>query len=246
MTSGKPSPPIDPSPNSSTTSLGWTGREREIIFRTLAAPPHPADNAGAAPSALAPSSARSIRLSPPRRQLDRGQIAVLAGFVLALLAFLVGSLTYTERSTTSAPQVAARPPVEENQVVTAASVSSATQTRAELETPPTVTSAYSGDEVVVRAFYEALGNGDGEVASALVVAEKRSSEAFSPRAISRFYGGLREPLRLMEITPLDDRAFRVSYRYSAGRSRCDGEAVVSLASRNGRDLIRSIRALNGC
>jgi hypothetical protein len=196
--------------------------------------------------ALARSSARSIRLSPPRRKLDRGQIAVLAVFVLALLAFLLGSLTYTEPSTTSAPQIAARPPVAQIPAATAASLPSITQTRAELETPPTVTSAYSGGEAVVRAFYDALGNGDGEVASALVIAEKRSSEAFSPRAITRFYGGLREPLRLTEVTPLDDRAFRVSYRYSAGRSRCDGEAVVSLASRNGRDLIRSIEALNGC
>ena len=99
---------------------------------------------------------------------------------------------------------------------------------------------------MVRAFYGALGRGDGEAASALVVAEKRSSRAYSPRAIQRFYGGLREPLRLTAVAPLGDRAFRVAYRYSAGRSRCDGAAVVRLASRDGRDLVRSIRALDGC
>lgn len=99
---------------------------------------------------------------------------------------------------------------------------------------------------MVRAFYDALGRGNGETASALVVAEKWSAQAFPPRAISRFYGGLREPLRLTAITPLNGDAFRVSYRYSAGRSRCDGAAVVRLTSRDGRDLIRSIRALSGC
>lgn len=99
---------------------------------------------------------------------------------------------------------------------------------------------------MVRAFYGALGRGDGEAASALVVAEKRSSRAFSPQAISRFYGGLPEPLRLTAVAPLEGGSYRVGYRYSAGRSRCDGAAVVSLASRGGRGLIRSIRALNGC
>lgn len=99
---------------------------------------------------------------------------------------------------------------------------------------------------MVRALYGALGRGDGEEASALVVAEKRGSRAFSPQAISRFYGRLPEPLRLTALTPLGRGAYCVGYRYSAGQSRCDGEAVVSLTSRDGRDLIRSIRALNGC
>ncbi|WP_375428282.1 hypothetical protein [uncultured Sphingomonas sp.] len=95
-------------------------------------------------------------------------------------------------------------------------------------------------------FYDALGAGDGEKASAQVVAEKRSSRAFSPRAITRFYGGLPEPIRLTRVTPIASGAYRVRYRYSAGSRRCDGRAVVILAHRGGRDYIRSIRALDGC
>lgn len=120
-------------------------------------------------------------------------------------------------------------------------------TRSEPRDPPPVSSAGSdAGEAVLRAFYRALGRGDGEEASAHVVAEKRSSQAFSPQAISRFYGELREPLRLTAIVPLERGRYRVNYQYSAGQLPCDGVAVVSLTSRNGRDLIRSIQALNGC
>ena len=106
----------------------------------------------------------------------------------------------------------------------------------------------SGDEgeATVRAFYSALEAGDGRAASARIVPEKRESRAFAPEAISRFYGRLAEPLRLTGIVPLARGAYRVSYRYSAGRSHCNGRAVVSLANRDGREFIRSIRALNGC
>lgn len=245
MTLGKPSSSINPTPKVTGTSLGWTGREKEIIFRNLAARAPPGDDHGVTPVS-APSGAHSIRLSPRRRRLDRGQIAVLAILGLALIVFIVGALTSTERSGTPVPQVAARPPAEESRTAIASAPPRAAPTQSDPRELSSVSAAAPEGRSVVRAFYDALGRGDGEAASALVVAEKRSTEAFSPQAISRFYGGLREPLRLMSITPLDGHAFRVSYRYSAGRSPCDGAAVVSLASRDGRDLIRSIRALNGC
>ncbi|WBH15137.1 hypothetical protein [Sphingomonas radiodurans] len=101
-------------------------------------------------------------------------------------------------------------------------------------------------EATVRAFYAALGNGDGDTASAQVIPEKRASSAFSPDAITRFYGRLPEPIKLTDIKQTARDAYRVSYRYSAGRSRCNGSAIVSVTNRAGRDLIRSIRALSGC
>lgn len=112
--------------------------------------------------------------------------------------------------------------------------------------PSPAFSAGGGGEGTIRAFYAALGSGDGAAASAQMIPEKRSSAAFAPDAMSRFYGQLSQPIRLRSIEPLSRGAYRVSYRYSAGRSRCDGSAVVSLAHRTGRDFIRSIRALNGC
>lgn len=114
--------------------------------------------------------------------------------------------------------------------------------------PSELAASYSAadGEATVRRFYAALGAGDGTLASVQMIPEKRSRGAFSAEAITRFYGKLPEPVRLTEVAPLTGGAYRVRYRYSAGRSRCDGSAVVSLTTRGGRALIRSIRALNGC
>jgi hypothetical protein len=111
-----------------------------------------------------------------------------------------------------------------------------------------VSNSPDGDagEATVRAFYRALGTGNGGAASSHIVPEKQSSRAFSSAAISRFYGRLPEPIRLTSVAPVGGGAYRVTYRYSAGRSHCNGSAIVRVTQRGGRDLIRSIRALNGC
>lgn len=98
----------------------------------------------------------------------------------------------------------------------------------------------------VRSFYNALGQGNGEVASAQVIPGKRNSRAYSPDAISRFYGRLPEPLRLTGVHPISRNSYRVTYRYAAAGSRCNGSAVVTLTSDAGRPLIRSIVASRGC
>lgn len=121
------------------------------------------------------------------------------------------------------------------------------QRRAPRQTPPAANPNSSAPgEATVRAFYAALGAGDGNTASLQVIPEKRSSGAFSPGAISRFYGHLPQPLRLTGIDATAGGAYRVTYRYSAGRSRCNGSAVVRLTQRGGRNFIRSIQALSGC
>lgn len=98
----------------------------------------------------------------------------------------------------------------------------------------------------VRAFYEALGQAQGEVATLLVAPEKRGIPAFSPAAMSRFYGGLQEPIRLVGMSQSGPDTFIVSYRYAAGASVCNGKAVVTTSTREGASYIENIRALNGC
>lgn len=153
------------------------------------------------------------------------------------------------------PQIVMEPLAEARQTPTASSASNRHSTVTAESNPVTGAtlqprgeprSEGGSGEATIRVFYEALGAGDGERASAQVIAEKRSSGAFSPGAISRFYGDLPEPIRLTEIAPLARGVYRVSYRYAAGRSPCDGRAIVSLTHRGDRNLIRSIRALNGC
>ena len=147
--------------------------------------------------------------------------------------------------TPSAPAAEARP-MPPARPRTAASAENTEAVASKSNTASPVSSTGAAGERTVRAFYNALGTGNGTTASAQIIPEKRSSRAFSPEAISRFYGPLPEPIRLTAIAPLAGGAYRVSYRYSAGRSRCNGSAIVRLTNRGGRDLIRSIQALNGC
>jgi hypothetical protein len=108
--------------------------------------------------------------------------------------------------------------------------------------PPTV----EGEEATVRAFYAALGRGDGAAASARIIPEKQNSRAFSPTAITRFYGNLAQPLRLTDVASTAAGSYRVQYRYSAGRSHCNGAAIVRVVEQEGQNYIRSIDALSGC
>jgi len=119
-------------------------------------------------------------------------------------------------------------------------------TSSERAAPAPTSGRSSNGEATVRAFYGALGAGNGGAASSQVIPEKRSGGAYSPGAISRFYGRLPEPIRLTSVVPLAGGAYRVKYHYSAGRSQCNGSAVVRLTNRSGRNLIHSIQALNGC
>jgi len=124
------------------------------------------------------------------------------------------------------------------------SVAKTSEAPASVSRPDTI--AGSSGEATVRTFYNALGTGSGDVASAQVIPQKRSSRAYSADAISRFYGRLRDPLRLISISPLQSGAYQVTYRYAAPGLRCNGSAIVRLTSGGTRPLIRSIDATNGC
>jgi hypothetical protein len=101
-------------------------------------------------------------------------------------------------------------------------------------------------EGTVRTFYNALGAGNGNLASAQVIPAKRSSRAYSPDAISRFYGRLSTPMQLTGVSALSGNTYRVTYRYAGAGIRCNGSAVVRLTSTADRPLIRSITAQSGC
>lgn len=98
----------------------------------------------------------------------------------------------------------------------------------------------------VSAFYRALAAGDGRMASALVVEEKRSQGPFSAKELSRFYGSLRESLELVDIKDAGKGRVEVRYRYATQSDRCDGAATVRTAERQGRVFIAGIVVTNGC
>ena len=109
-----------------------------------------------------------------------------------------------------------------------------------------ITEEYGTGASTVRAFYYALGAGDGAAAAAFVVAEKRAKGPFSAGALTRFYGSLAEPLELLDVSALGADRYRVRYRFTSGAGRCDGLAEVTTTRRDGRFYIQRIKALNGC
>jgi hypothetical protein len=104
---------------------------------------------------------------------------------------------------------------------------------------------YGTPATTIRAFYEALADGEGDVASMMIVPEKRNGP-FAPDNLSRFYGHLREPLRLIGIDQSGPSTFVAHYRYVAEKSVCNGSAAVSTVVRGSQNLIQSIKAMKGC
>jgi hypothetical protein len=98
----------------------------------------------------------------------------------------------------------------------------------------------------VRAFYTRLGDGRGDIASAMVVPRKRAHGPFSADELSRFYGHLQHPLRLEDVETNGPGEFLVHYRYAGATWGCNGRALVKTVVRSGRNYIKSINALDGC
>ena len=99
----------------------------------------------------------------------------------------------------------------------------------------------------VRAFYAALAQADGERANGFLIPEKRDTGAYEIASMSRYFGNMREPVRLLAAEPAGPDALRVRYHYVYANGRvCDGAADIALTQRDGRTLIERIKALNGC
>ena len=107
-------------------------------------------------------------------------------------------------------------------------------------------SEYGTAATVIRAFYYALGDGDGMTASSYIVPEKRTKPNFSPANLSRFYGPLVEPLQLLSIKASDSSTYLVHYKFRSKTTRCQGEAIVNTTIRGGKNYIAGIKALSGC
>lgn len=95
---------------------------------------------------------------------------------------------------------------------------------------------------VVKAFYRALSNGDGGVASSLVVPEKRGSGPFNEQRISQFYGSMKQPLRVVSVSQINDEKVEVKYTYRYSSYTCEGVAMVTVRNYLGRLLISKIKA----
>lgn len=105
---------------------------------------------------------------------------------------------------------------------------------------------YGTAATTIRAFYSALEDGQGEIASTYIVPEKRTIPAFVGANLTRFYGGLAKPIQLTEIAQTDAESYTVRYTFATKSKVCDGIANITTSVRDGRNFILSIKPLNGC
>ena len=98
---------------------------------------------------------------------------------------------------------------------------------------------------VVRAFYTALGHGDGTTAAKLVVPENQTGH-FDPQGMTKFFSSFAKPLQLISVAPYGQNAYQATYTYLATTKVCNNSVIVTLTKRNGQYLIQSIDSRGGC
>jgi TIR domain len=98
---------------------------------------------------------------------------------------------------------------------------------------------------VVRAFYTALGHGDGATAAKFVVPEHQTGH-FDPQGMTRFFSSLSKPLQLISVVPYGQNEYQATYTYVATTKVCNNSVVVALTKRNGQYLIQNIDSRGGC
>jgi hypothetical protein len=95
----------------------------------------------------------------------------------------------------------------------------------------------------VTRFYQALGAADGDTAAALVVPEKRGIGPFNEIGMSKFFGNMREPLRLLSIRSLGSDLVAAEYRYIYINGKvCNARAEVTTTYLFGNTFIQGIKA----
>ena len=98
----------------------------------------------------------------------------------------------------------------------------------------------------VRAFYMALGRGDGSQANSFMSLEKRAAPSYQPDAIEAFYGHMAEPLTLVSVSAVGAGDYEVRYRYRKQSAVCNGHAIVTTQNADGRNVIARIKPMGNC
>ena len=94
----------------------------------------------------------------------------------------------------------------------------------------------------VTRFYKALSVADANLASALVVPQKRGIGPFNEKNIASFFGSMREPLAIQSIEKISPNRVQVRYTYRMTITQCMGIATVQTEYILGNTLIASIKS----
>lgn len=100
---------------------------------------------------------------------------------------------------------------------------------------------------VVRAFYAALGHGDGATAATLVIPERQKG-GLSAQAMTDFFSSNFRPLQLISVAPYGQNTYQATYTFQKTSKgvACANSVIISVTQRNGQYLIQNIDARGGC
>jgi hypothetical protein len=81
---------------------------------------------------------------------------------------------------------------------------------------------------LVKSFYMALSDGNGELANSFLVPEKRNVGNFKTENIRSFYSQMKQKLEINSITPIDKSTVKVNFNYTVNKNQCNGLSTVKL------------------
>lgn len=100
--------------------------------------------------------------------------------------------------------------------------------------------------MTIRAIYAAVHAGQGDVAASMIVSEKTVIGPLSATSLSHFYGNLKTPIELINVSMLRSDTYFVTYELADERIACKVRSMVETVQRDCRNYIVRIRALDGC
>lgn len=228
---------------------------REAAVKPAPQPPAQQPNPAPPPAAPHPTVAQPVLAAPPvapRTAPKPGSAASLPPTALAPTALTPKATAPAPTSpqpahAAPAPAAHALPSPQAHAIPVQPPAPAAVARPAAMAVPARPAAPAATPEQVVRTFYDALSRADGMAANSALIPEKRGSGAYEPAAISRYYGAMREPLRVLGMSAGEPGMVQVRYTYThASGRRCDGAAEVAVSLRDGAPLIERIKALNGC
>jgi hypothetical protein len=203
-----------------------------------------------ADAAAVPDRATAASLVGGSRRASRWLVVAIIGCVLVAgavgLIFMLQAKTVVTAS--APPQFAVAPSAGgDARSAAPAATAPAVQSTAPLPTAPTRSAGSDPGADVVRAFYTALGRGDGATAAALVIPERQKG-GLGAQAMTDFFSGNFQPLQLIGVAPYGQNAYQATYTFqkTAKSVVCANSVIVSVTQRNGQYLIQNIDARGGC
>jgi hypothetical protein len=112
----------------------------------------------------------------------------------------------------------------------------------------TVPSSSNDPLSVVKGFYAALAQGNGNVAVQFITPAKQETGHYTAQGMSTFWGNVDTPIQILAVTPtIDSNVIQVVYSYKPqGKDTCNDVATISLEQIGGTWYIKKIVPQQGC